>query len=89
MYIPILPDGRRVGGVSVWLEVIEDVGIVVKFVVDDDDNVWSVIVEAIFELEDDEDKFSVDVDTNVFIVVKVVAVVKIITYVDEVTRVYD
>ena len=59
------------------------------FVVDDDDNVWSVIVEAIFELEDDEDKFSVDVDTNVFIVVKVVAVVKIITYVDEVTRVYD
>ena len=89
MYIPILPDGRRVGGVSVWLEVIEDVGIVVKFVVDDDDNVWSVIVEAIFELEDDEDKFSVDVDTNVFIVVKVVAVVKIVTYVDEVTRVYD
>ena len=88
MYIPIL-DGRRVGGVSVWLEVLEDVGIVVKFVVDDDDNVWSVIVEAIFELEDDEDKFSVDVDTNVFIVVKVVAVVKIITYVDEVTRVYD
>ena len=59
------------------------------FVVDDDDNVCSVIVEAIFELEDDEDKFSVDVDTNVFIVVKVVAVVKIITYVDEVTRVYD
>ena len=54
-----------------------------------DDNDWSVIVEAIFELEDDEDKFSVDVDTNVFIVVKVVAVVKIITYVDEVTRVYD
>ena len=88
MYIPIL-DGRRVGGVSVWLEVIEDVGIVVKFVVDDDDNDWSVIVEAIFELEDDEDKFSVDVDTNVFIVVKVVAVVKIVTYVDEVTRVYD
>ena len=88
MYIPIL-DGRRVGGVSVWLEVIEDVGIVVMFVVDDDDNVCSVIVEAIFELEDDEDKFSVDVDTNVFIVVKVVAVVKIITYVDEVTRVYD
>ena len=89
MYIPILPDGRRVGGVSVWLVVIEDVGIVVKFVVDDDDNDWSVIVEAIFELEDDEDKFSVDVDTNVFIVVKVVAVVKIVTYVDEVTRVYD
>ena len=28
----ILPDGSRVG-VSVWLEVIEDVGIVVKFVV--------------------------------------------------------